>query len=53
MADVAFDTMNDALDRCSDLGFVQVPGFATHWPMGAETMIELGYAELVPEWLRI
>ena len=53
MPDIAFDAINDALDRCSDLGFVQFPGFATHWPMGAETMIELGHPELVPDWLEL
>jgi hypothetical protein len=45
-----FDAMNDALQMCSDLGLEMVPGFATHWPMGAETMIRLGYPEVVHEW---
>jgi hypothetical protein len=51
MTDVAFDAINDALDRCADLGFEMVPGFATHWAMGSETMIELGHADLVPTWV--
>jgi hypothetical protein len=44
------DAMNDALEICSDLGFDMAPGFATHWAMGAETIIRLGYPELVHDW---
>lgn len=51
MADAAFDAINDALDRCGDLGFEMVPGFATHWAMGAEAMITLGHPDLVPAWV--
>jgi hypothetical protein len=51
MPDVAFDTINDALDRCSDLGFEMAPGFSTHWAMGSETMIQLGRPELVSRWV--
>jgi hypothetical protein len=48
----AVDAMNDALEMCSDLGLEMVPGFSTHWPMGAETMIRLGYPDLVHEWVK-
>jgi hypothetical protein len=44
------DAMNDALEICSDLGFDMAPGFATHWAMGAETIIRLGYPALVHDW---
>ena len=47
-----FDAMNDALEMCSDLGHEMMPGFATHWPMGAEAMIRLGYPERVHEWAK-
>ena len=45
-----FDAMQDALERCSDLGLEMQPGFATHWSMGAEAMIQLGYPERVHQW---
>jgi hypothetical protein len=45
-----YDAINDALEVCSDLGFEMVPGFATHWAMGSETLIALGQAELVHSW---
>jgi hypothetical protein len=51
MSDTAFDAINDALDRCSDLGFEMAPGFATHWAMGSETLIALGHPDAVPTWV--
>lgn len=45
-----FDAMQDALEMCSALGLEMQPGFATHWSMGAEAMIQLGYPERVHEW---
>ena len=50
MTRTPFDAMNEALEICSDLGHEMVPGFATHWPMGAETMIRLGYPDKVHDW---
>jgi hypothetical protein len=50
MTTTAIDAMNDALEICSDLGFDMAPGFATHWAMGAETIVRLGYPQVVHDW---
>jgi hypothetical protein len=50
MAISRIDAMHDALTICGGLGFEMVPGFSTHWPMAAETLIQLGHPEIVHEW---
>ncbi len=45
------DAMHEAMEMCSDLGYEMVPGFATHWAMGSDTLIALGHADLVHGWI--
>lgn len=45
--------MNDALERCADLGFEMAPGFSTHWAMGSDTLIALGHPEEVRGWVTL
>ncbi len=45
------DALHDALDRLSGYGYFDVPGFAFHGPMGAETVSTLGHDDLVAGWV--
>jgi hypothetical protein len=45
-----YDAINAALERLSGFAYLDAPGFATHGPMGAETLSTLGYHDLVPGW---
>ncbi|HEX6238517.1 MAG TPA: hypothetical protein VFZ68_15055 [Acidimicrobiales bacterium] len=45
------DALNDALDRLEGYGYLDAPGFASHGPMGAETLSTLGHDELVGRWV--
>ncbi len=51
MTVTAFDAMNDALEQGEGVGFEMKPGFTTHWPMGADALIELGQPDLVHDWV--
>jgi hypothetical protein len=45
------DALNDALEHLEGFAFLDEPGFATHGPMGAETLSTLGYNDLIPGWV--
>jgi hypothetical protein len=47
------DAINVALERFTDFNFnyLDAPGFASHGPMGAETLSTLGHDDLVPGWV--
>jgi hypothetical protein len=45
------DALNDALERLDGYGYLDAPGFASHGPMGAETLSTLGHDELVGSWV--
>ena len=45
------EALNDALDRLDGYGYLDAPGFASHGPMGAETLSTLGHDELVASWV--
>lgn len=44
------DTINDALERLEGFAYLDAPGFASHGPMGAETLSTLGHDDLVAGW---
>jgi hypothetical protein len=44
------DALNDALERFDGWGYLDVPGFAFHGPMGAEVLSTLGHDDLVAAW---
>jgi hypothetical protein len=45
------DVLHDAHERLERYGYFDVPGFACHGTMGAETLSALGFDELVPGWV--
>jgi Questin oxidase-like len=45
------DALDDALERFAGWGYLDVPGFAFHGPMGAEVLSTLGHDELVGSWV--
>jgi hypothetical protein len=45
------DALNDALERLRDYCYLDAPGFASHGPMGAETLSHLGHDDLVADWV--
>ena len=44
------DAIDTALERLAAFTYLDTPGFATHGPMGAETLSTLGHDDLVPGW---
>src|SRR5829696_10236782 len=45
------DALHDALERLDGYGYLDAPGFASHGPMGAETLSTLGHDDLVGAWV--
>jgi hypothetical protein len=45
------DALNDALERLQGFAYLDEPGFASHGPMGAETLSTLGQNDLVADWV--
>jgi hypothetical protein len=44
------DALNDAYERLAGFAYLDAPGFATHGPMGAETLSTLGHDDEVAAW---
>jgi hypothetical protein len=53
MAATRQDTINDALDRVSELGFTMEHSFSEHGPMVAEAISTLGCNDAVAGWVEI
>jgi hypothetical protein len=45
------DALNDALERLEGFSYLDASGFASHGPMGAETLSSLGHNDLVADWV--
>lgn len=45
------DTIDEVLARVENLGFEMGPGFTSHAPMGAETVVTLGFLDEAVPWI--